>query len=309
LHIDRIVETDEELERKTAEYIKYYNFQHGNTAIEFLESYDVNMPSKELEEFIKKHPTPTVIPFFHGTGSIGASMILRYGFKILKSTDSSVVGRMLGDGIYISNIIEKSAQYIGDSGFGRKQGTIGYILEGDAYIGEKDIHHKSAGEKNDRIRSPEWVLYDARAQLHIKKAHKVIMTNKNHVKNLAEKYNIDYKNHVKENLYYTGYKNLVKEEKNNSENLITYIFYDGNCIDINKKIIDFEKFMEIYGNYKNIIVSYGQLGPEVNIITSADILGSVHIPCTSEFIINNPENLFDQYMTILTNAIEGDYQE
>jgi len=308
LKVDRIVETDEQLERKTAEYIKYYNFKHGNSAIEIIESYDVNMPSKELEEFTKAHPKPTVIPFFHGTGSIGASMILRYGFKILKSTDSMVVGRMLGDGIYISNIIEKAAQYIGDKGFSRREGTIGYILEGDAYIGEERVHYRSAGTGNDRIISPEWVIFDARAQLHIKKAHKVIMTNKKHIKDLAKKYNVDIKESIQDNLYLTGYRNLLTEEKQ-PNNLITYIFYDGNCIDHNKNIIAFEDFMELYKSNKNIIVSYGQLGPEVNIKTSSNVIGSVHIPYTSEFVLDDPEDLFDQYMTILTNAIEGEYQE
>ena len=308
LNAERIVESDEDLERKTADYLKYYNFKHGNTALEFIESFDVNMKSKELDEFIKEYPKPTIIPFFHGTGSIGASMILRYGFKVLKKGDSMVVGRMLGDGIYISNIIEKAGQYIGDNGFGRKVGTIGYILEGDAYIGQKDTHHKSAGEGNDRIISPEWVLFDARAQLHIKKAHKVMMTTKNHVKNLAKKYNIDHRENIKENSYYSGFNNLLKEEIE-SLNLITYIFFDGACIDHNKNILEFEDFMDMYKDNENIIVTYGQLGPEVNIKTSADVLGSVHIPFTRSFLEKNPDDMLDQYITILTNAVEGEYQE
>ena len=304
LHIDKIEESEEQLEIKSAEYMKYYNFNHGNTAIEFLESFNVDMVNDEHKLWVKEHPTPTVIPAFHGTGSIGASMILRYGFKVLKSSDKSVVGRMLGDGIYVSNIIEKAAQYIGDNGFGRTRGTIGYILETDCYLGEKGKHYSSAGTGNDRILSPEYCLFDARSQIKIVKAHKVRMTSKNHIKSLKNK----YKDQLKDSHYFDRYEHLLESKQ--PDNLITYIWYDGNVIDHNEKLMPFEDFEDKYGNNKNVFISKGQLGPEINIRTSADVLGSVHIPSAFLFKEENPDELYHKYLTILTNAIEDDeYKE
>ena len=312
LKVDKIEETEEQLEQKTAEYTKYYNNKHGNVAIEFLESFNVDMPNDELEKWIKENPNPNVIPAFHGTGSIGASMILRYGFAVLKRTDASVVGRMLGDGIYISNIIEKTAQYIGDSGFSRGEGTIGYILEMEAYIGKKGVNHNSAGTDDDRdsIRSPEWVIFNPRAQLKIVKAHKVRITSKAYVNSLKLKYNIN----IKENSMRKSFKNylmdnkMIKEEEN-TNNVISYIFYDGDMIDHYGNILPFEDFKEKYKSNPNIIVSNGQLGPVLDIKTTANVLGSFHIPCTYQLKSENPENLYDKYITILTNAIEGEYKE
>lgn len=300
LHIDKIEETEEELEIKSAEYLKYYNGNHGNSAIEFLESFNVDMPNDDLKQWMIDNPEPTVIPGFHGTGSIGASMILRFGFKIIPAGDKSIVGRMLGDGIYISNIIEKAAQYIGDTGFSRRRGTIGYILETECYIGQKEINHKVAGDSRDRILSPEWVIFDPRSQIKIVKAHKVKMTSKKYINYLKNKHKVK----INENKYFG--KKILNENK--LMNMITYIFYDGNIPDENGTIIPFEDFETKYKNNSNIIVTYGQYGPEVNIKTNADIIGSVHIPTTLIFKEQNPENLYDKYLSIMDDIL-NDYED
>ena len=300
LHIDKIEETEEELEIKSAEYMKYYNFKHGNSAIEFLESFNVDLESEEHKQWVKDHPKPTVIPAFHGTGSIGASMILRYGFKVLKSSDKSVVGRMLGNGIYVSNIIEKAAQYCGDHGFSRRVGTVGYILETECYLGQENIDYRSAGTGNDTIRSPEYCLFNPRAQIKIVKAHKVIMTTKNHIKALKQK----YADKLQDSHYFDKYDTFrLDEETKKLKNTIDYIFYDGTVLDENGKEMEFEDFDEKYKDNSNVYVSPGQLGPVITIKTSADVLGSVHIPSTHLFKLNNPENLYDKYLTILNDVI------
>ena len=98
------------------------NNRHGEASLLFKRSFDVRIPMqiKSHKEWIAKDPNQLIInPMYHGTGSIAASMILRYGFRVIKSGDSSVVGRMLGDGVYGAIHIDKSQQYIGDSGFSR----------------------------------------------------------------------------------------------------------------------------------------------------------------------------------------------
>ena len=253
----------------------------------------------EHKQWVIDHPTPTVIPAFHGTGSIGASMILRYGFKVISRADKSVVGRMLGDGIYVSNIIEKAAQYIGDHGFSRRSGTVGYILETECYLGVDGTDYKAAGLSNDHIRSPEYCLFDARSQIKIIKAHRVVMTSKNYVKSLKKK----HKAALKDSHYFDKYDHLLLEGKDKMKNVTDYIFYDGEVIDVDEKIMDFEKFEKKYEDNPNVYVSTGQLGPVVSIRTNTDLVGSIHIPSTHMFKQENPEHLYDKYLTILNDAI------
>lgn len=55
-------------------------------------------------------------------------MILRHGFKVIKSKDGIKACRMLGDGIYFSNVLDEVASYVGDmntnnNGYGRLYGS------------------------------------------------------------------------------------------------------------------------------------------------------------------------------------------
>ena len=130
-------------------------------------------------------------PVYHGTGSIGASMILRYGFTVVESTDKSVVGRMLGDGIYFSDVVDKVAQYIGDGGYSRGIGTRGYIFEMDVQLGEPWTDHQSAGVPNatfqKEVVSPEWAVFKPNGQLRIKRAYEVQLISKNEMLAIQQK--------------------------------------------------------------------------------------------------------------------------
>jgi len=82
---------------------------HGDVYTKFNKVYTSSLKYPEFDDFRKNNfGDGTITPAFHGTGGIAASMILRYGFKVIKSSDSSVVGRMLGSGIYFQiNLIRQ----------------------------------------------------------------------------------------------------------------------------------------------------------------------------------------------------------
>lgn len=75
-----------------------------------------------------------VAPQWHGTGTIPANMILRYGFKIL---DEARVGSGQGRGIYCAPYIDKSCSYVGDYQPGTTTLTRdGYIFELEVIVGK-----------------------------------------------------------------------------------------------------------------------------------------------------------------------------
>jgi len=134
--------------------------KHGDTYPMIDKVYDANLEYPEFEEFRKtKYGDGSVVPAYHGTGGIAAGMILRYGFKVIKSSDPSVVGRMLGDGIYFSNKIDKVSQYVSNGGYSRQHGQKGYVMEMDTNLGTRNRDYRAAGiDGRDSIRSPEWCV-------------------------------------------------------------------------------------------------------------------------------------------------------
>lgn len=297
--VSRVVETPEDLERKSVEYSKYYNDKHGDIGLKFLESFEVNMDEpEEFKEFILQHPTPTVIPAFHGTGSVAASMILRFGFKVVKKAVAgvNVAGKMLGDGIYFSNIVSKTAQYLGDAGFNRKVGTVGYLLEMDAYIGKTPENYKAAGlGGKDSIKSPEWCVFDARAQLKIKKAHKVMIVKGQDIRDLKK----IHPSVLTEDRYFKGFSQFLTEERVNMKKSTTFIFYDGNIPNKEGKLEDFEAWVDKNAKGK-ISFMPGQYGPEITIEHNKSGMPQfVHIPDSNELVNNDPEGLFTVWKKIL----------
>ena len=94
--------TDVELNKKTTDIVnKTFAGRHGSIYPKIVKSFTVTLPIDRYEAFMaemeragidNKH----ISPAFHGTGGVAASMILRYGFKIIKSNDPSFTGAMLG---------------------------------------------------------------------------------------------------------------------------------------------------------------------------------------------------------------------
>lgn len=157
-----------------------FNGMHGNTGMQVLDVYDVNLRPKELVDFIANNPNAKVErEMYHGTGSIAANMILRFGFALVKGgiDGIAVTGKMLGNGIYLSPVVEKSMQYISDNGYSRRVGDIGYIFECNLYTTERG-QTKRAGYGGDNIKSPEIVVFDGRRQIEIVRAYRVKLITK-----------------------------------------------------------------------------------------------------------------------------------
>ncbi len=195
LYAEEIKITDAEKKRLTVEFESRNSHKHG-TYFEVLRAFDVNIPvqASEWVDFANEKAgkeNKVISPVYHGTGSIGASMILRYGFAVVESTDKSVVGRMLGDGIYFSDVVDKVAQYIGDAGYSRGIGTKGYIFEMDAQLGEQWVDHQSAGVPSATYQkdvvSPEWAVFKPNGQLRIRRAYEVQLISKNDMLSIQQK--------------------------------------------------------------------------------------------------------------------------
>lgn len=195
LYAEEIKISQAEKKRLTVEFESRNSHKHG-TYFEVLRAFDVNIPiqASEWVDFANEKSgkeNPIMSPVYHGTGSIGASMILRYGFAVVESTDKSVVGRMLGDGIYFSDVVDKVAQYIGDIGYSRGIGTKGYIFEMDAQLGEPWTDHQSAGVPSATYQkdvvSPEWAVFKPNGQLRIRRAYEVQLISKNDMVHIQQK--------------------------------------------------------------------------------------------------------------------------
>lgn len=245
------VEDGVDYDLRTIEYDVFNSGEHGKLAPQFIRSFNVDIPLQQemglswLEKFTKEYDRlpRTMKGVFHGTGSIGASMILRYGFKILKPGASGVVGRMLGDGIYFSTVIDKVSQYLGDDGFGRNIGTVGYIFEMDAMLGVRGVHYEAASDPEEPetysydLVSPEWCVFDGNSQLRIKKAHMVKLMPRININKMKEQRGLTEENEMK----ITSFKDYITEDVDvKGKNCMTYIFRDGN-LPTKQGIKDFSK--------------------------------------------------------------------
>ena len=238
--------------------------RHGNIYAKVLKAFNASVRFPEFAEFRKnKFGDGEVVPAFHGTGGIAATMILRYGFKVIKSTDPSVVGRMLGDGIYFSNKLDKALQYVSNSGYGRDYGSKGYIFELDVNLGKKansgnDPDYRAMGLGNDHIRSPEWCVRDAKAQTAIKRVYEVELVSKDSL----DKYTIN------ESTGRVGFREFMKEniQLKNSNNLASFTFRDGLIPivteDGNMTFVDFEDAIKDNA-IPQTMVDYSRQGPVI----------------------------------------------
>lgn len=175
-------------DRRTAEFDVFNKYRHGKIGIKFIKSFDVDIPiQKELtEKWNLSHKLSEVMdPVFHGCGSVAASFILRYGFAV-KALDASMgmVGRMLGDGIYFSNVLDKCGQYVSDGGYSRGIGNRGYLLQMRANLGDRGPDYQVGG---GHLVSPEWCVFHPNEQLKIYKAHFIELVSRNDVDAIKSK--------------------------------------------------------------------------------------------------------------------------
>lgn len=148
---------------------------------------------------------PTV---WHGTGTIGGSFILRYGFKITPFDRATMAGRALGNGIYFAKFTDKSLQYLRDdnNSITRQVGSVGYLFEMEAQTGRPakrnskpcgpdegvTCDYRSGGfpmaTNHQSFASPEWAVFKEKGQLRIKKVYKVMIVSMAEWKANCKKY-------------------------------------------------------------------------------------------------------------------------
>jgi len=316
LKVTPLVETAEELEIKTAELYQYYSpkWRHGNTGLKIIQSFNVDLEFPEFKDFKEKHPNTQIIPAFHGTGSVGASMILRFGFMVMTGKFEKA-GKMLGHGIYFTNTLDKAIQYVGDKGMTRSSGTTGYVFEMDAFTGSSDEDFKAAGVGGDGIRSPEWCVFNPRAQLKITKAHKVVIIPRNEAKELAKKHN---KTILDEGIYFQKFKkynDLLKENEmiepivdnatpSQYYDVIDFVFMDDRIPVSDWELDDPIQFTKRLAGNDLVSVEHSMMGGStVSIKNKLGYNGTVRVPSGDEFYRENPEGNLELFMQLTGQTI------
>lgn len=294
LQIEEVKKSQKELAQMTADYhrTKRSN-RHGENSMVFKKEFDVAIPLQvtSQKEWIEKDPNQEIInPMYHGTGSIAASMILRYGFRVIKSGDSSVVGRMLGDGVYGAIHLDKSQQYIGDSGYGRRIGTKGYIFAMNAALGEKNKDYQAAGLGNrDGIRSPEWCVFTPNSQFKIYKAYEVELVRGSTMARILAENPVNTNEDTKR----MGFKSYLEEMNVVNEvypNYTTFTFVNGLIPTGQGSYVDFEDFKPP----KGVTLEPSAYGPTV-VIEGTNESGDYIFTGPLDFEENEPE-LFEEYL-------------
>lgn len=175
------------------------NRKHGPEGLKVLAIFDTTITDgPEWEAFAAERakdgdPNTRFETVWHGTGTVGGSFILRYGFKITPFDRATMAGRALGNGIYFAKFTDKSLQYLRDDSnrITRVVGQVGYLFEMEAQIGRparrnsepcgpdegKTCDHRSGGfaeaTNHQDFASPEWAVFKEKGQLRIKKVYKV----------------------------------------------------------------------------------------------------------------------------------------
>lgn len=283
LNAEVIDSTHDELEKISVDlHRNKRNGKHGDTTLKVLRSFKVSIPMQEenQKEWMAAHPNEEIInPMFHGTGSIGASMILRYGFRVISSGDKSVVGRMLGDGIYGSNIIDKAQQYVGDDGFGRRYGTKGYVFKMNACLGEKDKDYKVAGLGRDSIRSPEWCVFTPNSQFKIFHAYEVELISPSDMDGMLKKH--------PQVVTEKSFKDYLTEETGKKVNYTTYTFING-MVPTGPNPGDYDDFEKFKSPHQSITLEPSAYGPTIVIAGTTETKDFVFSNVT-EFRLSEPE--------------------
>ncbi len=281
--VELLNQSQEELDKISVElHRNKRNGRHGDTTMKILRSFKVSIPIQEEQQkaWLASHEGEEIInPMFHGTGSIGASMILRYGFRVLKSGDSLVVGRMLGDGIYGSNVIDKAQQYVGDEGFSRRYGTKGYVFKMNAALGEKNKDYRVAGLGTDSIRSPEWCVFTPNAQFKIYHAYEVELIGPTEMNDLLKKY--------QQVVTEKSFKDYLIEQESEKVNYTTYTFING-IIPNGKNPEDVCDFSEWKSPSDKITLEPSAYGPTI-VVAGTIENQDFTFTSTADFRVNYPK--------------------
>lgn len=267
--VEAMPDDAETLARQSIEYHRFNSGKHGKIFVKFLKSYNYNAKNIEAFEQFRNDLGARGIDnnvfehAFHGTGSAVAPMILRHGFKVIKSKEGIKAGRMLGDGIYFSNVLDKVASYVGDmntnnNGYGRQYGTRGYIFEMDALLGVRGEDYQSAGfagaTSGVSVVSPEWCVVDPNKQLLIKKVHLVELHSMKELDRIAAKLGSGV---LGENVMeIKTFKKYIANKAPTIRASYVFVFRDGKIPLLDGTAVSYEDFEET-ANIKKYMTQYG----------------------------------------------------
>lgn len=267
--VEAMTDDADTLARQSIEYHRFNSGKHGKIFVKFLKSYNYNAMNIESFEQFRKDLGERGIDnnvfehAFHGTGSAVAPMILRNGFKVIKSKEGIKAGRMLGDGIYFSNVLDKVASYVGDmntnnNGYGRRYGTRGYIFEMDALLGVRGEDYQSAGiagaTSSVSVVSPEWCVVDPNKQLLIKKVHLVELCSMKELDRIAAKLGSGM---IGENVMeIKTFKKYIANKAPTIKASYVFVFRDGKIPLLDGTAVSYEDFEET-ANIKKYMTQYG----------------------------------------------------
>lgn len=278
--IDQIQTSDEDLKRMSAHFDTFCNRKHGDIAVKFKRAFNVNLKSQQenytkfLGEFAASNMDANVkVPMFHGCGTVAASMILRYGFKIIKMDRNAkggvaMAGRALGDGIYFTNVLDKASLYVGDKGYNRggHPGAKGYMFEMSCALGipKKHTVGASTGSKYDIRRdfiSPEWCARNLE-QIVIHKAYEVEIITRGDMERIKKE--VKAMSETNESEVVKDFKKFISESmdyKFRNQNATTFVFYDGMLPTEDGKVVAADKAN--LSLPKNAVMDWTKHGPSI----------------------------------------------
>ncbi len=243
-----VEELDESETKKRQLYLHKNNAYNHDPAFGLKVKRSYKYENKGMKEkfdaWCAAHPKAKIKTLFHGTGSIAGAFILRFGFKIIPSDNKAkdgglVTARMLGDGIYFADNISKSAFYMSNAGYLRKEGVEGYIFKCKVAMDQrmKDYREGWAEEAYKHLVSNEWCVFNT-DQCLIEEVYECV------------------------SVYEKVFKSYLDESKF-SVNQSTFMFMDGNIpIDLEGHMVDWKAFPD-FGPH--VYIEPSGRGPVVHI--------------------------------------------
>jgi hypothetical protein len=318
--------TQDEIDKKSVQYHnKYHAGVHGDIALEIIDEFNVDLAHPEFYDFKKANPSNIIKPAFHGTGTVAASMILRFGFTVAdvgaaNKAGVKTAGRALGRGIYFGITLDKVAGYIGDKSWSHRYGSIGYVFEMEALLGKKGVDSKEAGtggaQSQYSFRSPEYCVFDPGRQLRIIKAYKVKQSSIKHVKTLEKDLKSrgidtspvpeDEEKPTNEsvNRYEEIFRSILTEKTEvKIMDQVRYVFMNGLIATGNGA--EFKYFDDVLiRDEKHVDIQPSQAGPVVVINNDLGLNGTFYVPNTREWVDDDPQGLFSQYKILIYKKLK-----
>lgn len=290
-----------ELERRSVEYDVFNAYRHGNVSVLFEKSFSVKVPVMEEgakrfdAEVRERGDAPNFMsPMFHGTSSLAASFICRNGFRIIEESSAiQITGKAIGNGVYVTNVLDKASAYVSDDGFDQTTGSRGgYLLEMECLLGRRGSEWDAtglAGEINTTgYLSPEWVLFRPNEQLRITKAHQVRIIPAEEMQRLHQRYGTN------ENVFQVkSFKTFVNEGYTPKRDCVSYVFADGMIPTKDGVLL---KWTE-YPQTANVRVEPSGMGPIVKIFNTDGPNQTYYVKSSAVFL--NSKDDLEQFQSLI----------